>query len=163
MATEPIVVFTTGGTLDKIYFDAKSEFEVGSSIVGRLLVQAEVTIPHEVVEVMRKDSLDIDDEDRARIRSAVVETSASRIVITHGTDTMTETARALRDVSGKTVVLTGALSPARFAESDAMFNLGMAFAAVQTQDYGIYIAMNGQIFEAASVRKDAARNAFVPV
>lgn len=157
----PILVLTTGGTLDKIYFDAKSSFEVGSSIVGRLLEQAEVRVPVEIVELMRKDSLDLTDEDRTTIRSAVLESRHDRIVITHGTDTMTDTAHALGDVHEKTIVLTGALAPARFAESDAMFNLGMAVAAVQVLRPGVYIAMNGRVFEGAHVVKDRTLNAFI--
>lgn len=159
--TEEIVVLTTGGTLDKIYFDANSEFEVGSPVVGQLLKQAEVRLPFRVIELLRKDSLDLTDADRQVIRDAVHAQSAGRIVITHGTDTMTTTAAAISDVKGKTVVLTGALSPARFSSSDAMFNLGMAFGAVQVLPAGVYIAMNGRIFDADRVRKDRERNAFV--
>lgn len=156
-----ILVLTTGGTFDKIYFDAKSTFEVGSSIVGRLLEQGQVKTPYEIIELMRKDSLDIDAADRVRIRDLIEESRFSRVVITHGTDTMTDTAGALTGLEGKTIVLTGALAPARFAETDAIFNLGMAFAAVQTLPPGVYIAMNGTVFEAARVRKDRSVNAFV--
>ena len=158
-----VLVLTTGGTLDKIYFDAKSQFEVGTSIVDRLLEQAEVRVDHEIVELMRKDSLDLDDADRSRIHEAVAASDYDHIVITHGTDTMTYTARQLFDIPGKTIVMTGALAPARFAESDAMFNLGMAFASVQILPPGVYIAMNGQVFDAAHVVKDRGLNAFVPV
>ncbi|MBS0284753.1 MAG: asparaginase, partial [Proteobacteria bacterium] len=83
-------------------------------------------------------------------------------VITHGTDTMTETAKALAGIAGKTIVLVGALAPARFADSDATFNLGMAFATAQIAPAGVWIAMNGTIFPADKVRKDRAANAFVP-
>lgn len=158
---ETILVLTTGGTLDKIYFDAKSQFEVGDSIVGSLLEQAEVHQSFEIIELMRKDSLELTDEDRAAIREAVVSADHQRIVITHGTDTMTVTGEALKDVVGKTIVMTGALAPARFAESDAMFNLGMAFAAAEVLSPGVYIAMNGRIFDASRVRKDTKHNAFV--
>lgn len=157
----PILVLTTGGTLDKIYFDAKSSFEVGSSIVGRLLEQAEVRVPFEIVELMRKDSLDLTDDDRETIRSTVAESRHDHILITHGTDTMTDTARVLADIQNKTIVLTGALAPARFAESDAMFNLGMAVASVQVLNHGVYIAMNGRVFEGTHVRKDRSLNAFI--
>jgi L-asparaginase len=157
----PILVLTTGGTLDKIYFDAKSRFEVGSSIVGQLLEQAEARVPFEIVELMRKDSLDLTDEDREVIRRTVVESRHDHILVTHGTDTMTDTAHALAGINGKTIVLTGALAPARFAESDAMFNLGMAVAAVQVLGRGVYIAMNGRIFEGTHVRKDRSLNAFI--
>ena len=160
--TDAIVIVTTGGTIDKVYFDAKSEFEVGDSVVERLLAQAHVRQAYEIVPLMRKDSLELDDADRSAIREAIAARSERRIVITHGTDTMTDTAAALEGVAGKTIVLTGALAPARFAESDAVFNVGMAFGAVQSLPAGIYICMNGQVFEAARVIKDRSKNAFVP-
>lgn len=159
--TDSIVIVTTGGTIDKVYFDAKSEFEVGDSVVERLLTEAHVRQPYEIVPLMRKDSLELDDDDRATIRAAIVDRSESRIVVTHGTDTMTDTAAGLTALPGKTIVLTGALAPARFAESDAVFNVGMAFGAVQALSEGVYICMNGQVFRAADVIKDRARNAFV--
>ena len=161
--TDAILVVTTGGTIDKVYFDAKSELAVGRSLVGELLREAHVYAPYEIAEVLRKDSLDLTDADRALIRSTIEGAVNGRIVVTHGTDTMTETARALRAIAGKTIVLTGALSPARFAHTDATFNVGMAFAAVQTLPHGVYIAMNGQVFDAAHVRKDRAANRFVGV
>ena len=157
-----VLVLTTGGTMDKVYFDARSAFEVGHSIVEQLLTKAEVRVPFEIREVMRKDSLDMSEADRASIRAAVLASSQSHIVITHGTDTMADTARALVGVEGKTIVLTGALAPARFAETDAMFNLGMAFASAQILPAGVYIAMNGRLFDGVHVRKDRARNQFVP-
>lgn len=160
---KPVLVITTGGTLDKIYFDAKSSYEVGTSIVGTLLRQAEVRAPFEIVELMRKDSLDMTENDRDAIRHSVADAAFSNVIITHGTDTMTDTAGKLLGTSGKTIVLTGALAPARFADSDAMFNLGMAFAAVQILAPGVYIAMNGRIFDAARVRKDREINAFVDI
>jgi L-asparaginase len=158
---DPILIVTTGGTIDKVYFDARSEFEVGDSVVGRLLEQAHVREPFEILELMRKDSLDLTDADRRAIREAVSTRPASRVVVTHGTDTMTETAAALAGLAGRTIVLTGALAPARFAESDAVFNVGMAFGAVQALEEGVYIVMNGQVFRAGEVVKDRARNAFV--
>jgi L-asparaginase len=158
---EPIVIVTTGGTIDKVYFDASSEFEVGDSVVGRLLEQAHVREPYEIVELMRRDSLDLTESDREAIADAIAGRSESRVVVTHGTDTMTETARALESLSERTIVLTGALAPARFAESDAVFNVGMAFGAVQALAAGVYIVMNGQVFRSGEVVKDRARNTFV--
>jgi L-asparaginase len=158
---DAILVVTTGGTIDKVYFDAKSEFEVGRSLVGELLREAHVHATYDVVEVLRKDSLDLTDADRQIIRATIAAAPNTRIVVTHGTDTMTETARTLLAIAGKTIVLTGALAPARFANTDAAFNVGMAFAAVQTLPAGVYIAMNGQVFDAAKVRKDHAANRFV--
>jgi L-asparaginase len=162
-SADVILVVTTGGTIDKVYFDAKSEFEVGRSMVGDLLREAHVHVPFETLEVMRKDSLDLTDADREAIRRAIAEAANTRVVVTHGTDTMTKTARVLRAITGKTIVLTGALSPARFANTDAAFNVGMAFGAVQSLPPGVYIAMNGQVFDAAKVRKDRAGNRFVAI
>ncbi len=159
--TDSIVIVTTGGTIDKVYFDANSEFEVGDSVVERLLTQAHVRQAYEIVPLMRKDSLDLDDADRAVIRDAIADRAESRVVVTHGTDTMTDTAAALADLENRTIVLTGALAPARFAESDAVFNVGMAFGAVQALPAGVYICMNGQVFRASEVVKDRPRNAFV--
>ncbi len=158
---DTIAVLTTGGTIDKVYFDAKSEFAVGDSVVEDLLREAHVDRPHRLVEVMRKDSLEITAADRAEILAAVQACPERAVVITHGTDTMAQTAEALVGATDKTIVLTGALSPARFAKSDATFNVGMAFATVQTAAPGVYIVMNGQVFAAGEVRKDTARNAFV--
>lgn len=156
-----ITIFTTGGTIDKVYLDAKGGYAVGKPMVDQILQEARAQVPVEVVELMRKDSLEMTAEDRLRVVSAVAAASSAHIVITHGTDTMVETGLALQSIAGKTIVLTGALQPGRFADSDAAFNLGMAIAAVQTLAAGVYLAANGQIFAAGRVRKDAAANRFV--
>jgi L-asparaginase len=160
-APVPIAVITTGGTIDKLYFDLLSEYQVGESVVRKLLSAANVKYPFEVIEALRKDSLEMTDEDREQLYRCVVGAKTSRIIITHGTDTMTATAARLVPIQGKTIVMTGALTPARFAESDAPFNLGMAFAAAQTAPPGVYIVMNGEVFPAASVRKDRQAARFV--
>ena len=159
--TPPIVVLTTGGTIDKTYFDALSQYQIGESVVQKLLETARVSYPFRIVEALRKDSLDLTDADREILRARVAELDATRLVITHGTDTMTETARVLASLREKTIVFTGALSPARFAESDAPFNLGMAFATAQLAPPGVYITMSGQVFRADQVRKDRAAGRFV--
>ncbi|MDE2069719.1 MAG: asparaginase [Gammaproteobacteria bacterium] len=153
-------IFTTGGTIDKIYFDAQSEYEVGEPQIGEILREMNVQLRFEITPLMRKDSLDMNDADRARIRSAVAAATENRIVITHGTDTMTQTAAALAGIADKTIVLTGALNPARFRGSDAMFNIGGALAAAQIAPPGIYIYMNGRVFDARRVRKNRERNRF---
>lgn len=155
-----MLIVTTGGTIDKVYFDAKSDYEVGKTIIGSLLEQAQVHYPFEILELLQKDSLEITDKDREKIRTAIELAKQSRIVITHGTDTMTDTARYLTDIKDKTIVLTGSLAPARFAMTDAMFNVGMAVSAAQTLDHGVYIAMNGQIFPAGKVTKNRELNRF---
>ncbi len=162
MASSPILVLTTGGTIDKNYFDALSEYQITDSGIPALLAEARVTQPFRMVELMRKDSLDLTDEDRALIAAAAREAPEDRIVVTHGTDTMTETAKVLATaVPGKVIVLTGALSPARFAETDANFNLGMAFATAQVAAPGVWIAMSGQVFDGLKVRKDREAGRFV--
>lgn len=157
-----IVFLTTGGTIDKVYFDAMSRFEVGETVVGKILREGGVTFEFEVIPLMRKDSLEMGDADRAAIRAATAAREESRIIVTHGTDTMVETARALAGIEGKTIVLTGALSPARFQASDAVFNIGMAVAAVQTCPPGIWIAMSGRVFACDRVRKNRDLNRFEP-
>ncbi len=110
---------------------------------------------------MQKDSLEMTDADRETVRQAVTAAPENEIVITHGTDTMVDTARVLDTIPNKTIVLTGALSPALFKNSDAMFNIGAALTAAQTKDAGVYIAMNGVIFDYDKVRKDVENNRFV--
>jgi L-asparaginase len=148
-----ITIFTTGGTIDKVYFDAKGGYEVGVPMVPQLLQEGRVA-GITVVELLRKDSLQMTDADRELIRAAVANCAAERIILTHGTDTMVETASALRPMAHKVIVLTGAMQPARFKDSDAPFNLGLAVGAVQTLPPGIYIAANGRIYPADKVRKN---------
>src|SRR5881394_3190116 len=102
-----IKLFTTGGTIDKVYFDAKSEYEVGPPQVLELLKQANVAFEYEIESILRKDSLEMTDEDRRLIRGKVEAETCPFVVVTHGTDTMIQTARALIGISGKTIVLTG--------------------------------------------------------
>jgi L-asparaginase len=155
--------FTAGGTIDKIYFDAKSEFEVGSPQVVEILKEAHVTLDHEIESVLSKDSLDMTDEDRRLIRERIAADPCPRIVVTHGTDTMVQTALALHDIPGKTIVLTGSMQPARFKVTDAAFNIGTALGAAQSLPPGVYIAMNGRIFDPARTRKNVRENCFEAV
>lgn len=166
MATQidpvPIVLMTTGGTIDKSYFDDLNRYHFGESVILRLLQIARVSHPFRIVELMRKDSLDLTDEDRLLLRTLVAQESAMKIVVTHGTDTMTKTACAISDAApDKTIIFTGALTPARFSDSDAAFNLGMAFATAQVAPPGIYITMNGVVFHANAVEKDRTKG-FIP-
>lgn len=153
-------VVTTGGTIDKIYFDLLSEFEVGAPQVGTLLEQANVTLSWSITALLRKDSLDLTDEDRAAIVEAVRACDADRVLVTHGTDTMVDSARALTAVAGKTVVLTGAMQPATQRDSDAVFNIGFAIGVLMTAAPGVYVAINGRVFEPAHARKNRAMNRF---
>jgi L-asparaginase len=153
-------VITTGGTIDKVYFDARSEYIVGSPQIEEVLREAHVTIEVTIESVLRKDSLELNDADRALIRERVAAAACDRVVVTHGTDTMIETARALLEVPGKTIVLTGSMQPARFRNTDAAFNIGTAIGAVQCLPPGVYLAMNGRVFDPRRVRKNRARQAF---
>jgi len=157
-----ILVLTTGGTIDKAYFDALSAYQIVDSGIPKLLREARIALPLRLIELLRKDSLELTEDDRDQIASAAAAAPEGRIVVTHGTDTMTETARVLAEaVPAKTICLTGALSPARFADTDARFNLGMAIATVQVAPPGVYIAMNGQVFDGLNVRKDRKAGKFV--
>lgn len=160
-ATNEIAIVTTGGTIDKTYFDSLSTYQVGETVVEHVLKVARVTRPYKIVEAFRKDSLELTDKDRAALLKIVSSLDNTSVVITHGTDTMTETAKVLQSITAKTIVLVGALSPARFAESDAEFNLGMAFAIAQFAPAGVYITMNGNVFKGNEVRKDRATGRFV--
>lgn len=157
---QDLLIVTTGGTIDKVYFDDKSDFQVGEPQIGRILQELGVAFRFQVIPILRKDSLHISDEDRALIRATIAAQPARHVLITHGTDSMVDTARALADLPGKTIVLTGALNPARFRGSDAEFNIGAAVGAVQSQPEGVYIAMNGRIWDPARVRKNVEANRF---
>ena len=151
---------TTGGTIDKIYFDALSQFEVGDSLVKHILTDGLVEFDYDIVPLLQKDSLEMTDADRQSLYDLIAKDDAKHFIITHGTDTMPETAEKLAGLAEKTIVLTGALTPARFRTTDAVFNVGMAVAAVQACEPGVYIAMNGQVFPAGEVRKNRDANRF---
>ena len=155
-----IKIFTTGGTFDKIYFDAKSEFHIGEPIAGALLDEANVNFDYQIESLLKKDSLEMDAADRELIHNAVANVDSEMILITHGTDGMVETAQSLIDIIDKTIVLFGAMQPARMRYSDAMYNLGFACAAVQLLPRGIHLAMNGQVFDPRQVAKNRAKSRF---
>lgn len=155
-----IRILTTGGTFDKVYFDAKSEFQVGDSEIPEMLKEANVTAEVAVESIMHKDSLDMTDNDRVLLRDRVTAASEDRILVTHGTDTLVLSANALSKVAGKTIVFTGAMQPSRMRRSDAGFNLGFALAAVQILEPGIYVAMNGRLFDPKAVRKNVEAQQF---
>lgn len=158
-----IKIFTVGGTIDKVYFDQKSEYQVGDPGVTQILREANITVDYEWESLMRKDSLDLTEDDRRIIAEKIRSDKNERVLVTHGTDTMRETARFLQRIPEKTIVLTGAMSPARFKESDAPFNIGFAMAAVQLLPSGVYLAMNGRIFTPDRVVKNRERNCFEEV
>ena len=155
-----IKIFTVGGTIDKIYFDQKSAYQVGDPKIVEVMQEANVSFDYETESLMQKDSLDMNAEDRDIILDRVSEDVHERIIITHGTDTMVETAQKLSAIKDKTIVLTGSMQPARFKNSDAAFNIGCAVAAVQTLPHGVYLTMNGRIFEPFTTRKNVEMNRF---
>ncbi len=156
----PIQIFTTGGTIDKTYFDIKNEYHVGEPQAAGVMERANVVVEYEVVPIMQKDSLDLTDQDRDTIHEAIASATCDRMIITHGTDTMVKTARHPKDISGKTIVLTGSMYPAQYRDSDAVFNLGCALIGAQVLPPGVYIAMNGRIFDPSRTEKNVALNRF---
>ncbi len=143
-----------------MYFDDKSDFQVGEPQIGHILEELGVAFRFEVIPILRKDSLHIGEQDRELLRATIAAQDASHVLVTHGTDTMVETARVLASIRGKVIVLTGALNPARFRGSDAEFNIGTAVGAVQSLPEGVYIAMNGRVWDPARVRKNVTANRF---
>lgn len=153
----PILLLITGGTLDKEYDPISGELSFPSSALPDLLNEARSTLSIEQKVLMQKDSLQMTDQDRQQIEQACLTAKQNHILITHGTDTMVETAQVLQncdDLKGKTIVLLGAMRPYRLGGSDAAFNVGAACMAVQLAAPGVYICMNGRLFNAASVRKN---------
>jgi L-asparaginase len=155
-----IKILSTGGTIDKVYFDAMSTYQVGPPNISAVFDELKLGFSYTIESLMKKDSLEITEDDRKLIYRAAKEDPAGNILITHGTDTMVETAKALADIQGKTIVLTGALKPALFKTTDAVFNIGCAIAAVQTLAPGVYIVMNGCVFTHDHVRKNVEQGVF---
>lgn len=153
-------IFTTGGTLDKMYFDALSEFQIGDPVVGPILESMNVGFEFCVDELMRLDSLDMTDDHRQIIRQRVSDADAEYILIMHGTDGMVETAGWLGEIANKKIIFTGAMQPAAFTDTDAVFNIGCAVGAIQMVEDGVYIVMNGQVFAADKVVKNRAGQCF---
>jgi L-asparaginase len=155
-----LLIITTGGTIDKIYFDDKSDYQIGEPQISQILNAIQVAFDFDVNALIRKDSLHIDDNDRKQIHDAIAASDCRHVLVTHGTDTMIETALALEDLDDRTIVLVGSLNPARFRDSDAVFNIGCAVGAVQTLPPGVYIAMNGKVWNPREVQKNRGANRF---
>jgi len=149
-------VFVTGGTFDKEYDERTGRLFFKDTHLREMLKLARCRVPVEVRTLMMVDSLDMDDDDRELILSQCRKSETARIVVTHGTDTMADTARALGAAAlpGKTIVLTGAMIPFAFGSSDGLFNLGAALAFAQSLPVGVYVAMNGRLFTWDNVRKN---------
>ncbi|MEO0126814.1 MAG: asparaginase domain-containing protein [candidate division WOR-3 bacterium] len=156
-----IRIFITGGTFDKEYNELNGELFFKDTHIPQMLRLGRCRLPVEIRTLMMIDSRNMTDEDRAIIARNCIKTPEDRIVITHGTDTMVETAKYLADrLKNKTVVLTGAMVPYTFGSSDGMFNLGCALAFVQILPPGVYIAMNGRYFTYDNVRKNKKTGEF---
>ncbi len=153
----PIQLFVTGGTLDKQYQTTTGELMFPATHLPLMLQEANTTLAIKTTVLMQKDSLELTDADRERICQACIDTPQHTIVITHGTDTMVNTALVLNQhpkLKHKTIVLTGAMRPFMLSHSDASFNLGAALMAVQLANSGVYIVMNGRLFSANQVQKN---------
>jgi len=156
-----IRVFVTGGTFDKEYDEIRGVLDFGESHLPEMLRRGRCALDLELRTLMMVDSLEMSDQDRELIVRGCQRVPEERIVVTHGTDTMVDTARALAEgVTGKTVVLTGAMVPYAFGSSDGLFNLGSALSFVQSLPEGIYIAMNGRYFPWDDVRKNRETGRF---
>lgn len=157
-----IRVFGMGGTIDKtVYsYDAR-DYVVDAPYVGRIIEEANVTVQIDIESLVRKDSLELTDQDRELLRAKVSQEPCNRIIVTHGTDTIPESAKALSGIVGKTIVFTGAMLPGRFVDSDATFNLGGAVIAAQTLPPGLYLVMHGRVFDALKAVKDRGKSLFL--
>ena len=153
-------ILTTGGTIDKVYFDKKSNYEVGDPFVEELLHKMNVNISFKVKSLMKIDSLEMTDIHREEILNYIKNSDANNFLITHGTDSIVETAIYLKKISDKTIVLTGSLKPAIFIDNDAIFNVGSALTSAQILKNGVYIVINGQVFNPDNVRKNLEKNIF---
>ena len=156
-----IRIFVTGGTFDKEYNELNGQLYFKDSHLPEMLNLGRNLVPVEIRTLMMVDSLEMTDDDRELIAEHCKKSKEDKIIITHGTDTMADTAQLLaKKLKGKTIVLTGAMIPYKFGSSDGLFNLGSALAFVQTLKHGVYVAMNGRYFNAENVRKNKETGVF---
>jgi len=159
-----IKIFVTGGTFDKEYNELNGELFFKDTHLTEILALGRSRVPVDITMLMMKDSLHMTDADRSLISKSCQSCPETKIIITHGTDTMVETAQVLaKEVKGKTIVLTGALIPYKFGSSDGLFNLGSAIAFAETLPPGVYVAMNGRFFNWDNVRKNKELGEFEEV
>ncbi len=157
-----VTFVTTGGTIDKDYASCAGtyNFEISEPSVKRIVCRISPKFEYEIIPVLKKDSLDMDDGDRQLIYDACKDAKNNKIIITHGTDTMVETAKKLSELKNKAIILVGASKPEKFKDSDAPINIGVAIGGINVLDSGIYIAMNGRIFQWDNVRKNKMTGEF---
>jgi len=158
-----IVFVQTGGTIDKDYPKPRKgyAFEITEPAVEKILQKVNPNFDYEIIPLLKKDSLDITQQDRNKIHQTCQKTNSNKIIITHGTDTMIQTAKKLSNIKNKTIILTGATKPEKFTDSDAPFNIGTAIGAINILSNGIYIAMNGRIYPWNKVKRDLKTGQFV--
>lgn len=160
-----ILFIQTGGTIDKDYpkLTKGFAFEITEPATRRILEDINPSFTFEILPLLQKDSQEITEEDRGKIRQACLNTTAEKIIITHGTDSMIETALILFGIKNKVIILTGAMRPARFSNTDANFNVGVAIGAVNMVSEGVYIAMNGRVYPSDKVKRDATTGQFIEI
>lgn len=154
-------IIATGGTFDKRYEESSGKLVFGASHLPQVIARSRITLPHVLETLPLLDSLDMQDADRQRVLACCVQSAEQHIVIIHGTDTMRETAAVLGAAGlAKTIVLTGAMIPYAVADSDALFNFGLACGVAQTLPAGVYVAMNGRVFGWDKVQKNRQAGVF---
>ena len=159
-----LTIVTTGGTIDKIYFDDKSDYKIGAPQIGEILAQLGVAFQFEVIPILRKDSLHMGADDRALVRSTIEGQANRHVLVTHGTDTMVETGRLLKSrltALCYPVILTGAMTPLGFERSDGLQNLTESLFAARVLDPGVWIVIHNQVFDVDRTRKDREHARFV--
>lgn len=158
-----IVFIQTGGTIDKDYpkIEKGYAFEIAEPAVKRILQKVNPNFDFEIIPLLKKDSLDITEEDRKKIHEACQKANSDKIVVTHGTDTIIETAKKLSDIKNKVIILTSAMRPEKFSDSDASFNVGTAIGAINILKNGAYIAMNGRIYPWHDVKRSSKTCQFI--
>lgn len=158
-----ILFIQTGGTIDKDYPKTTEgyAFEIAEPAVKSILQKINPNFEFDVISVLKKDSLDITEEDRKKIYEACQKTDIDKIIITHGTDMMIETAKKLSSIKNKVIILTGAMKPEKFSDSDASFNVGVAVGAINSLNNGIFIAMNGRVYSADKCKRNLQSGQFI--
>lgn len=158
-----ILFIQTGGTIDKDYPTRVKgyAFEFGEPAISNILAKVYPNFEYEIITAFKKDSLDMTDEDREKLFNICQTSSSDKIIITHGTDTMVQTAEKLSAIVNKTIILTGAFQPEKFITSDADFNVGLAIGAIGIVSPGVYIAMSGRVYDWDKCHKDQKTGQFV--
>lgn len=152
-----ITFIQTGGTIDKDYpkLSGGWAFEISEPAVERILEKLNPSFEYEIISALKKDSLEITDEDRASLKQIIEKCNSDKIIITHGTDTIRDTANYLSSISNKKIILTGAMRPERFANSDGPTTVGMAIGSIQVIENGVYVAMHGVVKKHNEIKRNS--------